>query len=154
MSQVVLGEKINKVLNQSRKLCDAANTSIVGRDHFSPPNKSTNWKYFIDKQTEYIERWKKGLETGNKGEFYISNYVRRYLFNKYNSKCAKCGWGEINQFHGKIPLTVSHKDNNYKNSVEDNLELLCPNCHSLTEFYGARNKGNGRKYENRRRTAY
>lgn len=23
-----------------------------------------------------------------------SSYIRRYLFEKYNNKCARCGWGE------------------------------------------------------------
>jgi 5-methylcytosine-specific restriction endonuclease McrA len=30
------------------------------------------------------------------------------------------------------------------NHNEKNLNLLCPNCHSLTPTYGSLNKGNGR----------
>ena len=41
--------------------------------------------------------------------------------------------GEINPYTRTIPLEIHHKDGNYLHSVEDNLMLLCPNCHSLTE---------------------
>ena len=93
----------------------------------------------------YIERWKQGLEDGIKSEYQTSKYIRRYLFEKYDSRCCCCGWGELNQFTGKIPLEVHHKDGDYTNNEESNLELLCPNCHSLTKTYKAANMGNGRK---------
>lgn len=93
---------------------------------------------------QYIKRWKNGEEDGLKGEYGISNHIKRYLMNKYNCKCQKCGWGEVNEFTGKAPLEVHHIDGDYKNNSEENLQLLCPNCHSLTETYKAHNK-TGRK---------
>lgn len=68
------------------------------------------------------------------------------MFEKYDNKCSICGWNDINEYTGKIPLQIDHIDGDYTNSIEENLRLLCPNCHSLTENYGSRNKGNGRKY--------
>lgn len=44
-----------------------------------------------------------------------------------------------------IPLEAHHLDGNYSHTTEDNLELICPNCHSLTPTYKAANKGKGRK---------
>ena len=67
----------------------------------------------------------------------------KILFEKYNNKCARCGWGEINLWTGNVPLEVHHVDGDYKNNEESNLELLCPNCHSLTETYKSLNT-NGR----------
>ena len=64
----------------------------------------------------YIEEWKTNKVTGLKGEYQISNHIKTYLFNKYNKKCAKCGWGETNKFTRKIPLEVEHIDGNYKNN--------------------------------------
>lgn len=64
---------------------------------------------------------------------------------KYHCKCAKCGWGEENPYSHTIPLEVEHIDGNFQNNNEDNLILLCPNCHSLTPTYKGANKGNGRK---------
>ena len=80
-----------------------------------------------------------------KGKYQISNYVRRYLYQKYEGKCAKCGWNEINPFSNIVPLEIEHIDGNYLNNSESNLTLLCPNCHSLTATYKGANKGNGRK---------
>lgn len=93
----------------------------------------------------WIERWKNKEETGVRGEYLISNHIRNYLLEKYNNKCARCGWGEINPYTGKVPLEVEHIDGNFRNNSEENLILLCPNCHSLTSTYKGANMGNGRK---------
>jgi hypothetical protein len=93
----------------------------------------------------YIKKWKNGEVNGMRGKFQISLHIVRYLFEKYQSKCTKCGWHETNVYTGKIPLEVEHIDGNYENNKEENLDLLCPNCHSLTPTYKGANKGNGRK---------
>lgn len=93
----------------------------------------------------YITRWKNGEESGLSGKYQISTHIRRYLFEKYNSQCARCGWHEINPTTGLIPLEVEHIDGNYLNNTEENLILLCPNCHSLTPTYRSLNKGKGRQ---------
>ena len=93
---------------------------------------------------QYINRWKSGEETGLSGEYGISQHIRRYLMDKYSCRCQLCGWGEVNQYTNTTPLEIHHIDGNYKNNNEDNLQLLCPNCHSLTETYKSHNK-NGRK---------
>lgn len=92
---------------------------------------------------QYIIRWKNGAESGSRGTG-VSRYVRKYLFNKYNNSCCKCGWNQINKSTMLCPLDVEHIDGNHKNNKEENLELLCPNCHSLTPTYKALNKGMGR----------
>ena len=92
----------------------------------------------------YIKRWKDGLENGLRGKITISHLIRKYLFEKYNNKCSECGWNEINKYTNNIPLEVEHEDGDYKNNKEENLKLLCPNCHSLTKTYKGANKGNGR----------
>ena len=96
------------------------------------------------KLKHYIEKWKTGKENGLKGEYGISNYIRKYLLEKCKYKCEKCGWGEKNIYTNNIPLQIHHIDGDYTNNKEENLQVLCPNCHSLTETYGSHNK-NGRK---------
>jgi len=105
----------------------------------------------VRKYKEYIKMWKNGEVDGSKGESGVSTHIRRYLFDKYNNKCSKCGWNEINEITGKSPLNVEHIDGDYRNNKEENLDLLCPNCHSLTPTYGSLNKGKGRKDRKRRR---
>lgn len=98
--------------------------------------------------SEYILKWKNGLVNGNRGKHQLSNHIRRYLFEKYERKCSECGWDKINLFTGKSPLEIDHVDGNPYNNSEENLKLICPNCHSLTATFKALNKGNGRKYRN------
>ena len=95
---------------------------------------------------QYIERWKQGLENGTIGKYDISNYIRRYLFKKYNNSCQECGWNKINPKSGKVPLQIHHIDGNCLNNKEENLQLLCPNCHSLTDTYGNLNENSSRIY--------
>ena len=93
---------------------------------------------------EYIERWKSGKETGVTGQYATSHYIKRYLLEKYNYKCSQCGWGEINPITNKVPLQIHHIDGDCLNNREENLQLLCPNCHSLTETFGNLNKNSKR----------
>lgn len=53
-------------------------------------------------------------------------------------KCECCGNTEWNDL--PIPLQLHHKDGNFRNNTLENLQLLCPNCHSLTDNYCGRNK--------------
>ncbi len=93
---------------------------------------------------QFLVKWKRGEVTGLRG-VRPSQYIRRYIFEKFNSKCTVCGWNKTNPYTGKIPLNVEHKDGNYANNTESNLDLLCPSCHSLTATFGSLNeKGKGR----------
>lgn len=94
----------------------------------------------------YIERWKNGQELGNKGKYEISNHIRKYLFEKHNNSCQICGWNKTNPKSGKVPLQIHHKDGNCLNNKEENLQLLCPNCHSLTDTFGNLNDYSSRIY--------
>lgn len=94
---------------------------------------------------QYIEKWKNGLVTGRSGKLDMSNHVRRYLFEKYSSMCSVCGWSAVNPYSNKIPLEIEHIDGDYMNCTEENLTLLCPNCHALTSTFRGLNRGNGRK---------
>jgi 5-methylcytosine-specific restriction endonuclease McrA len=40
----------------------------------------------------------------------------------------------------------SARDGNSENNLEENLRLLCPNCHSLSPNFRNLNKGYGRKW--------
>lgn len=98
------------------------------------------------KEKEYIKRWKNGEESGRSGMYGISEHIRRYFLEKYNSSCQICGWNQVNQYTGKVPLQIHHIDGNCLNNKEENLQLLCPNCHSLTDNFGSSNKNSSRIY--------
>jgi hypothetical protein len=97
---------------------------------------------------EYIKDWKlTGKSKSSIG--LVSAHIKRYIRDKFDNKCARCGWHEINPFTNNIPLEIEHIDGNYMNNTEDNLILLCPNCHSLTKTYKGANRGNGRTHRKR-----
>lgn len=96
------------------------------------------------KHKQYIERWKKGEENGMNGKYGVSSAIRTYLFEKYGGKCQICGWSKENPTTNRVPLQIHHIDGDYTNNKEENLQLLCPNCHSLTENFMSLNR-NGRK---------
>lgn len=90
---------------------------------------------------EFIARWKAGDVNGTTSNgFGVSGTIRKFLWEKAGGACMKCGWNTPHPKSGKPPLQVNHKDGDAQNSMPGNLELICPNCHSLTENFGNRNK--------------
>jgi 5-methylcytosine-specific restriction endonuclease McrA len=68
--------------------------------------------------------------------------ARKYLAEVRGYKCEICS---ISKWQGKpITLHVDHINGDPSNDRPDNLRLICPNCHSQTEFLGGGNKGRGR----------
>ena len=43
----------------------------------------------------------------------------------------------------QIPLIVDHIDGNYRNILDTNLRLICPNCDAQLSTYKGRNRGRG-----------
>jgi len=93
----------------------------------------------------YIKKWKNGGVKGLNSLGLVSSYIKKYLRRKFGNKCCLCGWSEVNQNTGLVPIVADHIDGNWQNNTEKNLRLICPNCDSLTPTYAALNKGNGRK---------
>lgn len=92
-------------------------------------------KYMYNKR---VEEWR--INSDKYTTEQMPAFIKKYLMEKYDCKCQKCGWGEINPTTGNIPLEVHHIDGDCTNNKEENLELLCPNCHSLTPNNGSLNK--------------
>ena len=93
----------------------------------------------------YIKEWKMGRVDGLQSIGVVSIHVKKYLRKKFGNKCILCGWAEVNPKTGLVPIVADHIDGNWRNKVESNLRLLCPNCDSLTATYAGSNRGNGRK---------
>lgn len=108
------------------------------------PNKKNTMNKFCSnrcqadhRQEHLVKKWR---ETGRIGKATL----KRYLAETYGDVCAVCG---INEWQGKpIVLELEHINGMSWDSNEDNVCLICPNCHSQTETYKGKNVGNGRHY--------
>jgi len=53
----------------------------------------------------------------------------------------RCGCGQGPEWQGKkLVLQIDHIDGDFLNNRKENLRFLCPNCHSQTETFGAKNQ--------------
>jgi hypothetical protein len=89
-----------------------------GKEFNGSPSHIGKRKYCSKKCTgkSYHETFKPNFTTVRKA------MITRGLIKK----CNRCGYGEE-----PLILGVHHKDRNRKNNTMENLEVLCPNCHSL-----------------------
>lgn len=107
-------------------------------------------KYFnIDISHFTGQGWNKGKKHGPKRSLddYLSNKfpIKTYSLKRrllaegiFQHKCYNCNNEEW--LGEPTPLELHHIDGNSKNNNLSNLQLLCPNCHSLTSNYRGRNK--------------
>jgi len=91
-------------------------------------------------RTSHLQRSREKFLSGLLTE---RNSIRKHL----PQYCGECGIGTV--YNNKpITLQVDHIDGDAGNNMPENLRLLCPNCHSQQDTWGARNKGKGRKARN------
>lgn len=99
------------------------------------------------KEYEYktlVAEWKNGEITGCDINGDTRKFLRKYFLEKVNYSCERCGFNKNNEYTGLSILQLHHKDGDCYNNSEDNIEVLCPNCHCLTENFGSRNKNSTR----------
>jgi 5-methylcytosine-specific restriction endonuclease McrA len=79
-----------------------------------------------------------------KGEVTNRRTLHRCVKHVAGYKCALCG-NDGNHNGKELALQLDHIDGNAGHDLPANLRLLCPNCHSQTDTFVAKNKGSGRE---------
>lgn len=90
------------------------------------------------------------------GSLAYTGSIKKFLFDNglKQERCEQCGWAE-RRSDGKIPVHLHHRNGDTSDNRIENLQILCPNCHSLTDNYAGKNKSNPRRRkEHRERVAY
>jgi hypothetical protein len=102
----------------------------------------------VHQYKKYIEAWKQGMVSGGRGvrTKNISRHLKRYLIEVHGEQCSLCGWNQRHAVTGRVPLEIDHIDGDAENNKEENLRVLCPNCHSLTANFRNLNKTKGRTW--------
>lgn len=95
--------------------------------------------------TNMVSKWLNKEIQGHTGlGSSIKNFVRRYLLELNKYSCSICGWNKRHPVDGKPLVEIDHINGDSKDSFLDNLRVLCPNCHSETVTFRARNKKSSR----------
>jgi 5-methylcytosine-specific restriction endonuclease McrA len=106
---------------------------LVSKNKFCNPACRGEYKQFINKR-----KWLNG-----NSQVIERTTIRRYITEERGYKCECCN---ISNWNNKpLTLQVDHIDGDPSNHKPNNVRLICPNCHSQQENWGAKNKGSGRK---------
>lgn len=107
---------------------------ICGKDIYDQKKHSVGRKYCsTDCKIAALAELKRKRFDGQRIFGMWRNYrnLKAYLFDKYG-RCEVCGWDKDTNI-----LVIHHKNRDRKDNREENVLLLCPNCHA-TEHYNAK----------------
>lgn len=78
------------------------------------------------------------LQDGSRVQSYK---LKRRLYEEQlkQPQCELCGWAEMSE-DGRIPVELDHINGNRFDNRLENLQVLCPNCHSLQPTHRGKNK--------------
>ena len=130
---------------RKEKYCLECGRPLTGRQNkFCSSECELDFKY-----KERIRQWKDGSLSGCDCCGNVSSYVRKYLLESRNYACEVCGFNKINPFTDSSVLQIHHIDGDCTNNKEESLQVLCPNCHALTENFGNKGQKSGRIYKHK-----
>lgn len=93
--------------------------------------------------------WSKGMKFPVRKLDHILVFGKRCSTHSLKLRLIKAGIKERRCEHCKldtwlgnpIPIELHHIDGDYYNNLIENIELICPNCHALTDNYRGKNVG-------------
>lgn len=140
--------KSGKYIGAPLKECESTNCQSLTR------NKYCSYACRIKQADEaLVEKWIAGKESGS-AKYTVKAFVKRFLLKRSEGQCEaidsrtgeRCTENRITG-KGNTVLQIDHIDGNWENNTVENLRMICPTCHVLTETWGAGNMGNGRTWK-------
>ena len=119
-------------LKKSIKSRKAWEDGKMDKINFSEVN---NRAYKIEKSKSTWSN--KYLKERKNGKLHSWDTIRKYHLIIQNNTCEGCGTREWNG--ESVPLELHHIDGDKTNNGDDNLQVLCSNCHSQTPNFCGRN---------------
>ncbi len=139
ISKSLRGELVNEIYqDQVCKYCGKPIQNIFKELDFCCNECRTRYFYEL-KVNDWLEN------PSNVKTTFIPRYIKQWLKETRGEKCEICGWHETNEFTNTIPLQIHHIDGDCTNNSPENLQILCPNSHSLTNNYCSRNMGKSKR---------
>lgn len=124
-------EQIREAAKNSKsiaEMCRHLNMIAAGGNYGSLKRRIV--RYDIDISHFTGSGWNKGLYSDNPNS---KGAWKRKLIRERGHQCEKCKnttWFELS-----ITLELEHIDGDNSNNIEENLLLLCPNCHAQTKTW-------------------
>ena len=127
----LVGMAYTTFIRKAKELnCYRPNQSGKGTNKNSPTKIST--KEILEGKYPQFQTYKL------KGRLIREGYLK--------DECSKCGWKEKPEGSEFTPCELDHINGNPIDHRLENLQIICPNCHSLTETYRFR-RGRTNGYE-------
>ena len=132
-------EEFKNICSNSKSIADVLRSSgftqIVGGNYYTV--KKYLQKYNINTSHWTGQGWSKNKQLKNWSDYNRSSECKKHLLVQRTHKCEMCTLTEW--MKNPISLELHHIDGNRTNNTYENLQLLCPNCHSLTDTWRGRN---------------
>lgn len=136
--QKLTKEQIEEAISNTQSMAAAARYLNISRDKF----RRYADKYFLFVPNPSGKGMIKGRNYKSPSDVFIYGNISRTILIKWLKrirewKCECCG---LTEWNGKeLSLEIHHIDGDHYNNILDNLQILCPNCHSQTYNWRSKN---------------
>lgn len=132
--EIIGGDKNKKFCNTSCAAKYNNKGRVVSKETREKISNGLKKNYTESEKKNFLQHFKTKVKR-------LTLKDRLYANGVKEKKCELCG---ITDWNGKkIVFHLHHINGNPKDNRKENLQILCPNCHSQTENYCDKNRKNG-----------